>query len=350
MRKPSCATTISQCFGIRAPTAASCSYRAGVAESITFSSDQDFPWLQKFPALLLRPPSLETQCLITHLLPQLQMARTLLSRRGEAPYTDQPVETILEQLLQSPPPEQHAGSPAQLGGALSVARKEKLPSAKLKTPDDAVRKCYRPQERPSGRANTKRNGSLTGKFALAAASPVTLASNTARKKDSRTSEDTLNLSSATSETYSNASVDSVEVFARTDEKQRAGLQIADKEPPRRTYWPKYSDDNCFIVAVSHAPLDKTEPLPHKSVHTVSTKPQSFARPRAGSKALPLPIAIASPKGVIGKAMNVIAKPGRMASRDSTPPNWSSSASTTSDESGQEVSFIPFNDIHCLPLV
>ena len=266
------------------------------------------------------------------------MARTSLSRRGEAPYTDQPVESILEQLLQSPPPEKHASRSVQAGGASSVAQTDRLSSAEHKTPANAARTPCR-QKRTDGCANIKLNGSLTGKFALAAASPIALASKTTKRRDSRSSEDTIVISSATSDTYSNASRDSLEMFAQPNEKPRAelGLQNLDNRTPHRTYWPKYSDDDCFVVAMSHASLSENKLLPDKSVQTVSKVPHSSTRAKVGSKALPLPIAIACPQGVNFKVMSGAPKGGRGASRDSTPTNWSSSASTTSDESGHEVS-------------
>ena len=267
------------------------------------------------------------------------MPRTSLSRRGEGPYADQSVESILETLLQSPSPNKRTISSVQPGGALS--EKKKLPSNKLKTPGNAARTPYCPRERPDGHASMNGNGTLTRKIALAAVSPITLASKTGKPNASKTSANNLKLSSATNNGYSDASEDCFQVFAQSEEKLTAelGLQEAEKENPHRTYWPKYSDGGCFVVAVDHASLSRTKLLPDKSVHIASKLPYSSIRPKVGSKALPLPIAIACPQGVHSKIATGARKYGQGASRDSTPPNWSSSVSTTSDESGQEVSYL-----------
>lgn len=261
----------------------------------------------------------------------------------EDPYTNQPVESILEQLLQSPPPERPARSSLKSETAYAVAKPERLPSTVSKTTAGPARTPYRPHMQPTGRANPRTSGIATGKYALAAASPVALTSKTITQKNSRASEETLILSSATSDTFSNASADSFDSLAQPDEKIRVqnGFKQADKVYPHRTYWPKYSDGDCFVVAVSHTSLTGPKPV-HKSVYTASKVPQQSARPRAVGKALPLPITLAAaPPAQNGKLPNGAARHSEGTSKDSTPADWSSDTSSISDDSGQEASqFIP----------
>lgn len=266
------------------------------------------------------------------------MARTSSARGVEDAYTNQPVESILEQLLQSPPPERPARSSLKSETAYAVAKPERLPSTVSKTTAGPARTPYRPHMQPTGRAKPRTSGIATGKYALAAASPVALTSKTTTQKNSRASEETLALSSATSDTYSDASADSFDSLAQPDEKLRVqnGFKQPDKVNPQRTYWPKYSDGDCFVVAVSHTSLTGPKPV-HKSVYTASKVPQQSARPRVVDKALPLPITLAAPPAQNGKLPNGAARHSEGTSKDSTPADWSSDTSSISDDSGQEAS-------------
>ncbi len=270
------------------------------------------------------------------------MARLSVTPRGhEASQVDQPVESILDQLLRSPPPEMVAKASAKPSTGLPVARPERLAYPLPTSPIDAVRTYHTPKKRADERAKSRIHGSATGKFALAAASPVALASNKAKPRETRTSEDNLILSSATSETYSNASTDSFDTVAKMDENLRSmnALEKPEKKTSSRTYWPKYSaDGDCLVVALGPASLPETklQSVHSSPLHTASTVSHLPSRHRHAGKALPLPITIAAPKGQKGKNINGATQRGQGGLGDSAPLQWSSSASSASEDSVHEV--------------
>lgn len=168
------------------------------------------------------------------------MARLSMPAAGEAIAVEQPIEAILEQLLQSPPPEEIKKAFVPSCGAL-LGKPLELAVPAQKIPVQTPR-TYRPQQnKAKSQPREKHGGKELGKFALAAASPIALLTDLPRRKcaESKKKESKASSASLTGRDLSDASLDSVELQSHREDHRAFCPESQQERPLHRTYWPKY---------------------------------------------------------------------------------------------------------------
>lgn len=266
-----------------------------------------------------------------------QMASLSTAAPFSAVPAEQPLESLLEELLKSPPPEETEASclppPVALEGAASA----------LAVPPEPMHRkralAYRPQTKHSKGTNTRGNSIDGNKVALAAASPVSLPRPSSR-------------SSPASHAVAG---NSGNIFTKNDDESALFLELADapdlgklltkpievRRPEtrlHRQYWPNFdADEKPVNVSLSQDVPESRKPKNLASLVPVQTHQTS----KFESSMLPLPIAITAVSGSLKRISNSSASqdtfPASEALRsDVTPRKTSPSSTCSSEEDSQEV--------------
>ena len=223
------------------------------------------------------------------------MARLSAPPTRQQTAQEQPIESLLEQLLQTPHLEKASKAMSQHGGPLAARQAERTPSPAAKSHSGLVR-SYRPMQRAESRSEMNREPDKSmNKFALAAAGPVALAPKPGRQGLFESPENgkcSSTSASVTSDTCSTASLDSFEVPSHKTPPASSCLNDYEDNSMHRSYWPKYAvDGDNVIVRFSQESCLNGITVPVLSANKPSSDSPRGFRARVSRKVLPLPLPV-----------------------------------------------------------